>query len=62
MASRSVIEQAKGVLMATRTLDADAAFDLLRRASQHENRKLRDLAAEVVEAATNGRPAELRTG
>jgi GAF domain-containing protein len=60
MASRSVIEQAKGVLMATRALDADAAFDVLRRASQHENRKLRDLAAEVVETAAAGRPLQLR--
>jgi GAF domain-containing protein len=56
MASRSVIEQAKGVLMAQRALDPDAAFDVLRRASQMENRKLRDIAADVVHAASAGLP------
>ena len=50
MASRAVIEQAKGVLMATTPgLDADGAFDLLRRASQRENVKLRDIARQIVE-------------
>jgi hypothetical protein len=48
--SRAVIEQAKGVLMATAGCSADEAFELLRRQSQHENRKLRDIAAEVVAA------------
>jgi GAF domain-containing protein len=56
MASRSVIEQAKGVLMASMAIEADQAFDVLRTASQHENRKLRELAAEVVAAAAAGRP------
>jgi GAF domain-containing protein len=48
MASRAVIEQAKGVVMARQGVDAEAAFELLRRSSQHANRKLRDVAAEVV--------------
>ncbi|MGX5655848.1 GAF and ANTAR domain-containing protein [Geodermatophilus nigrescens] len=48
MQSRAVIEQAKGVLMAQRRVDADAAFDLLRDASQRYNRKLRDIAAGIV--------------
>jgi GAF domain-containing protein len=48
--TRAVIEQAKGVLMARERCDADAAFDILRRASQRENRKLRDVAADVVAA------------
>jgi GAF domain-containing protein len=60
MASRAVIEQAKGVLMATFAIDADEAFDQLRRSSQLENRKLRVLAADVVDAAIAGRPADLR--
>jgi GAF domain-containing protein len=48
--SRAVIEQAKGMLMArTPGLSAQGAFDLLRRASQRENVKLRDLAARIVE-------------
>lgn len=49
MQSRAVIEQAKGILMAQSGLSADEAFDLLRRASQRENRKLRDVAIDIVE-------------
>ena len=47
--SRAVIEQAKGVLMAQSGIGSEEAFDLLRRASQRENRKLRDIAVEIVE-------------
>jgi GAF domain-containing protein len=60
MASRSVIEQAKGVIMAVRAVDQDTAFDLLRRTSQAENRKLRQIAVEIVEAAASRRPVPLR--
>ncbi len=49
MESRAVIEQAKGVLMAQRRVDADQAFDILREASQRYNRKLRDIAVGIVE-------------
>ena len=52
--SRDVIGQAKGILMAQQGVDADRAFDMLRRASQRLNLKLRDLAAEV--ARSGGRP------
>jgi hypothetical protein len=48
--SRPAIEQAKGVLMMTYAIDADAAFALLRRYSQYENVKVRDIARSVVEA------------
>jgi GAF domain-containing protein len=48
MQSRSTIEQAKGVIMATTGCSPDDAFDLLRQQSQAENRKLRDIAAEVI--------------
>lgn len=47
--SRAVIEQAKGIIMAQSNLDADAAFDVLRRVSRRENRKLRDVATDLVE-------------
>jgi hypothetical protein len=47
--TRTIIGQAQGVLMARQGIDADAAFDILRRASQRTNRKLRDIAAEIVE-------------
>lgn len=50
MKSRAIIEQAKGMLMArSADMDADAAFDLLRRASQRENVKLRDIAQRIVD-------------
>ncbi len=52
--TRAVIEQAKGVLMATSGCSADEAFELLRRQSQHENRKLREIASELVERAAGG--------
>lgn len=60
MASRAVIEQAKGVIMAVKAVDEDVAFDLLRRTSQAENRKLRQIASDVVDAASAGRQVTLR--
>ncbi len=48
MQSRAVIEQAKGMLMATQRCSADEAFQILVRASQRENRKLREMADELV--------------
>jgi GAF domain-containing protein len=50
MKSRAVIEQAKGMLMAgSPGLTADQAFDMLRRASQRENLKLRTIAQRIVD-------------
>lgn len=65
MKNRAVIEQAKGMLMAAQACDQDAAFELLVRASQRENLKLRDVAQRIVDNATSrnaqmegdGRPA-----
>ncbi len=54
MESRAVIEQAKGVLMAQRRVDADEAFEVLREASQRYNRKLRDIALGIVEGTREG--------
>ena len=54
VASRDVIGQAKGILMERERLTADQAFDVLRRASQHVNLKLRDVAERVTE--TGERP------
>jgi GAF domain-containing protein len=51
MKSRAVIEQAKGILMALHRCDADHAFALLTRESQNSNRKLRDVAADIVTRA-----------
>lgn len=50
LASRDIIGQAKGILMARHGCTADEAFELLRRHSQHANRKLREVAREVVES------------
>ncbi len=47
--TRAVIEQAKGILMGSRRCSADDAFLLLARASQHQNRKLHDIAVELVD-------------
>jgi AmiR/NasT family two-component response regulator len=47
---RAVIEQAKGILMARHALTADKAFAMLRAHSQHNGRKLADVAAAVVES------------
>jgi GAF domain-containing protein len=48
MASRATIEQAKGILMSRSNITPDEAFDLLRKASQRENVKLRDIAQRIV--------------
>ena len=45
-----MIEQAKGMLMArSPERSPDDAFDILRRASQRENVKLRDVAQRIVD-------------
>jgi GAF domain-containing protein len=54
MATRATIEQAKGILMAGLKCGPDEAFGTLTRLSQQANRKLRDIATEIVEAAQKG--------
>ncbi len=49
MKTRATIEQAKGIIMAQSKIGPDAAFEVLRDASQHQNRKLRDIAQELVD-------------
>jgi hypothetical protein len=51
LSSRSVIDQAKGILMARRGCDPDAAFQALAEQSQQRNVKLRELAALIVAEA-----------
>ena len=48
MVFRSVIEQAKGILMERHKLTPDRAFRLLADASMHTNRKVRDVAEDLV--------------
>jgi len=51
LTSRAVIDQAKGILMAQHGVGPDEAFNVLRTTSQRENRKLRDIAQELVDRA-----------
>lgn len=48
LASRAEIEQAKGILMDRHNCSPEAAFERLMQKSQHENRKLRVIAGEIV--------------
>jgi transcriptional regulator with GAF, ATPase, and Fis domain len=48
MRSRAVIEQAKGILVWQRQCTPQEAFDILVTRSQNTNRKLRDVAEELV--------------
>jgi ANTAR domain-containing protein len=54
LASMPVIEQAKGILMARCGWNESEAFDVLRRASQRSNMRVRDLAAKIVDSAAQG--------
>ena len=50
--SRAIIDQAMGILMGRNGHGAEAAFTALRVRSQAENRKLREIAADIVREAT----------
>ncbi|MFB9238053.1 GAF and ANTAR domain-containing protein [Plantactinospora siamensis] len=56
MEGRAVIEQAKGIIMGDRRCGADEAFALLSKISQDTNRRVRDVAAALVERATGHPP------
>ena len=53
--SRATIDHAIGIIMSPGGRTPDDAFKMLVRASQRENRKLRDLAAEIVERTQTSR-------
>jgi GAF domain-containing protein len=56
--TRTTIAQAQGILMQKFDIDADAAFQFLKRISQHENRRLFSVAeAIIVQREANGRPS-----
>ncbi|MGW7278058.1 ANTAR domain-containing protein [Streptomyces sp. NPDC054844] len=64
IASRPVIDQARGVLMALHACTSDEAWHILREASQLSNTKLRTVAAAVTASAESDGPpppAEVRT-
>lgn len=54
LTSRSIIDQAIGILMGQQRCGPDTAFDLLRQTSQHRNLKLRDVAAQIVSSVQRG--------
>jgi GAF domain-containing protein len=58
MASRAVIDQAKGILMERFRMTADQAFQALTRVSMETHTKVRDIAARFVETGelSDGRP------
>jgi AmiR/NasT family two-component response regulator len=46
---RALLERAKGILMERHSIDAEAAFEMLRTASRDVNRKIVDVANAVVD-------------
>lgn len=59
MVNRTVIGQAQGILMERYKIDAEQAFAVLRRVSQHTNVRLHTIAAQLVETGvTPGVPGE----
>jgi GAF domain-containing protein len=62
LTSRAVIDQAKGMLMAIRQVDADDAFAVLVEQSQRENTKLREVAEQFVARVVPGRVSPAQRG
>ncbi|MFG1923200.1 GAF and ANTAR domain-containing protein [Cryptosporangium sp. NPDC048952] len=58
LASRSIVDQALGILMGQQLCTDTRAFQLLREAAQHRNRKLSDVAADVISRVTGQRPQQ----
>ena len=58
LASRAVIDQAIGVIMAQQRCTATDAFAILRTASQNRNLKLRQVAEQLVTGITGHPPQE----
>jgi GAF domain-containing protein len=56
LASRTVIDQAIGIIMAEQRGTAADAFTLLKTHSQNTNRKLRDLAADIIQRVSGEPP------
>jgi GAF domain-containing protein len=52
LSSRSMIDQAIGIVMGRERCSADQAFDVLRKVSQQRNTKLRHVAADLVTTVT----------
>ena len=57
LASRAVIDQAIGIIMAQERCTSDEAFGILRNASQNRNLKLREIAHQIV-TSVSGQPPQ----
>lgn len=60
--SRAVIEQAKGILHAETGVSPEGAFEMMTRFSQNHNRKLRQVAADLVDGRITSRELRPRPG
>lgn len=49
--SRKIIEKAKGILMQSKGLSEEAAYELLRKTAMNQNRKIADIAQSLVTTA-----------
>jgi GAF domain-containing protein len=56
LSSRALIDQAIGIVMAEQRCDARTAFDVLRQHSQNHNRKLRDVAEQLITRVSGAPP------
>ncbi|MFD9733319.1 GAF and ANTAR domain-containing protein [Umezawaea sp. NPDC059074] len=59
LGTRHIIGVAQGLLMRHFSCDVDSSYELLRRASQSTNRKLRDIASDLVEGQEQDRFSEV---
>jgi hypothetical protein len=60
VASRAVVDQAKGIMMHALGCDAAEALDRMRRVSQRRHIKVTDVAGQIVEAHDDGLPERPR--
>ncbi|MGH3855009.1 MAG: GAF and ANTAR domain-containing protein [Pseudonocardiaceae bacterium] len=56
LVSRTIIDQALGIIMGQNRCIADEAFDILRAASSHRNMKLRTVAQDIVTRTSTKSP------
>jgi GAF domain-containing protein len=57
LGSRTIIDQALGIIMGQNRCTADEGFEVLRAASSHRNAKLRDIAHDIV-TRVSGKPPD----
>ncbi|WP_455206309.1 ANTAR domain-containing response regulator [Kaarinaea lacus] len=52
LAERKIIEKAKGILMRRRTIDEEAAFQMMRKMAMDKNQKLAEVAKNIIHVDT----------